>query len=74
MGKTKKEMRQAIKDMVAGLPGREYQKAVIGKIGRDYIHFVSLYEGSPTGKVTIEDFFRTRDLFENATKENGKPW
>jgi hypothetical protein len=63
MKKTKSEMRQDIKNMVSGLPGREYQKSVIGKIGRDYVHFLSLYEGSKPQKIEIEKFYSTKDLY-----------
>lgn len=64
--KTKKEMKKEIENMVAGLPGREYQKAIIMKIGRDYVHFLSLYEGSKKQKITIENFYKTKDLFDMA--------
>ena len=74
MEKTKSEMRKEVEAKFARIPGREYQHACVGKIGRDYIHFVSLYEGSHKGKILIEDFIRTGSLFECALKENGKQW
>ena len=64
--KTKSEMRNEIKAMVAGLPNRDYDKCHIIKIGRDYITFVSLYEGSKIQRVSIESFYSTRNLFADA--------
>lgn len=64
MEKTKSEMRKEIRAMVSGLPGSEYQHSIITKVGRDYVHFISLYEGSKPQKIEIETFYAHRDLYD----------
>jgi hypothetical protein len=60
---TKSEMRKELKSWLSGKPGSEYQQSLIMKIGRDYVTFLSLYEGSKIQKIEIEKFYETRNLY-----------
>lgn len=62
MEKTKKQMRAKINELFSRIPNRDYDKCHIMSVGRDYIHFISLYEGSKPEKVQIKSFYETRDL------------
>ncbi len=60
---TRDMMRAQIRAMVSGLPGSEYQHSIITKVGRDYVHYISLRDGQH-GRIRIEDFFASRDLYQ----------
>jgi hypothetical protein len=66
--KTKSEMKKEFEEMMARTPGRELQHALVTKIGREYIHFISLYEGSKKMKVAIGDYYKTGSLHEESVK------
>ena len=55
---SKSEMRKEIKSYMSGKPNYDVRTALhVTKIGRDYVHMISLYEGSKPEKMTIEDFY-----------------
>ena len=54
---TNKEMRQAIKGWVAGIPGREWNKAIITSIGTKFVTEISLYDNGGTIKTPITDYY-----------------
>lgn len=54
----KSEMRNEIKSYMSGKPNYDVRTALhVTKIGRDYVHMISLYEGSKPEKMNIEDFY-----------------
>ena len=55
---TKSKMRNEIKSYMSGKPNYDVRTALhVTKIGRDYVHMISLYEGSKPEKINIEDFY-----------------
>ena len=61
------EMRNEIKSWLKGVPSWTFREMMVDKIGRDYVHTLSLYEGSKIEKVTIEEFY---DNFERYIANN----
>ena len=58
-----KEMQRELKAWLAGIPGREWQHSLILSIGRQYVHYVSLYQGCRSGKIDIGTFYETKNLY-----------
>ena len=54
----KSEMRKEIESYMSGKPNYDVRQTLhVFKIGRDYIHMISLCEGSRPFKVTIDNFY-----------------
>ena len=54
----KSEMKKEIESYMSGKPNYDVRQTLhVFKIGRDYIHMISLYEGSRPFKVTIDNFY-----------------
>jgi hypothetical protein len=56
-----KNLRKEIEDYASGLPEQimsDTDKTMILKIGTKYVTLCSMYEGSKTYKMTLEDFFK----------------
>lgn len=54
----KSEMIKEIKSYMSGKPNYDVRSSLhVSKIGRDYVHVISLYEGSKPEKIAIEDFY-----------------
>jgi hypothetical protein len=56
--KTNKELRKEIINYVAGYPNHDIGTALhVSKVGTKYVTLVSLYNGCPTEKITLQDFY-----------------
>lgn len=56
--KTKKQMKQEIKNWILGQPNWEIKTGLIlDKIGREYVHVLNLWDGGENYKMTIEEFY-----------------
>ena len=53
----KAEMKKEIESYMEGKPNWDIGTMHVIKIGRDYVHTISLYEGSKAEKIEIEDFY-----------------